>query len=204
MSEVLSERGEKSQQAAQEIKLSEAREKKLLDLLSRFPQAKSAILPALYLAQEEFGYLTERGILWVSARLALPPAHVAQVASFYSMFQRKPVGRYHLQFCRTLCCALAGAEDLVAVCKKHLGLSASHELSKDGMWSYQEVECLGSCGTAPVVQINDTLFERMTATKLIALLERIAEEQPNLSYSTVSEKLGPGFSDLPKSLIRED
>jgi NADH-quinone oxidoreductase subunit E len=178
----------------------EAAENRLVDLMARYPNSKSAVMPALYMAQEVHGWLTEDAYSWVSERLNLPKVHVKQVATFYTMYYKKPVGRYHVQVCRTLSCMLCGSRGVVGHLKKRTGLS-SGEITKDGMWSYEEVECLGSCGTAPMVQINDVFFENLTTEKLDEIMDRIEKEQPDLRYSTIREELGGGLADMPRSQV---
>jgi NADH dehydrogenase (ubiquinone) flavoprotein 2 len=116
------------------------------------------------------------------------------------MYYKKPVGRYHIQVCRTLPCALRGARRVSEFLHNYLGLQPG-EVSKDGMWSFEEVECLGSCGTAPMCQINDVFFENLTDEKLTALLKRIEKEKPDLRFSTVRDELGSGLEGCPKSEI---
>jgi NADH-quinone oxidoreductase subunit E len=183
-----------------EAKFSEQAELRLKDLIKRYPNSKSAIMPALYIAQEECGWLTDRAIAWVATRLNLPPSHVVGVATFYTMYYKAPVGKYHIQVCRTLSCMLCGAREIVEYIKKRFNIQAN-EITHDGMWSYEEVECLGSCGSAPMIEINDVYFENLTIDKLEMLLDRISKEQPDLRYSTVKESLGDAFSDAPKSEV---
>lgn len=180
--------------------LSEAAEKKIAEIISRYPDKKSAVMPALYIAQEELGHVSNDAIEWVSARIGVSPAHVIEVATFYTMYYKKPVGRYHVQICRTLSCMLCGARGLTGYVKGRLRLNPG-EVSADGLWSYEEVECLGSCGTAPMVEINDTYFENLTPESLGALMDRIEKERPDLRYSTIREEFGGGFKDIPKSQI---
>lgn len=182
------------------IQLSDAAESRVRELAGRYPNKKSAVMPALYIAQEELGWLTSDAITWVANRLELSLAHVYEVASFYTMYYKRPVGKYHVQVCRTLSCALRGAKGLTSCLHKKLGVHPG-EITPDGMFSYEEVECLGSCGSAPMVEINDIFFENLTPEDLEKLLDRCAREQPNLRYSNVKEELGPGFSDLPKSEV---
>lgn len=182
------------------LRLPDAAEKRLAEVVKRYPAAKSAVMPALYIAQEHFGSITEEAVAWVSQRLDLPPAHVQEVATFYTMYYKKPVGRYHIQVCRTLSCMLCGARDLVAHIRQRFNIRAG-EITADGMWSYEEVECLGSCGTAPMVEINDVFFENLTPEKLDQVLDRIAKELPDLRYSGVREELGAGLAGAPKSEV---
>lgn len=180
--------------------LSEKAESKLKQYVARYPETKSAVMPALYIAQEEFGHISKEAVYWVADRLSLPPAHVFQVATFYTMYYKKPVGKYHFQVCRTLSCAIRGAGKITECLHSRFGVKA-HDVTKDGQWSYEEVECLGSCGTAPLVQVNDVFFENLTPEKLNALIDRMEREKPQLRYSAVDEDLGAGFADLPKSEV---
>lgn len=178
----------------------EAAENRIQEIISRYPEKKSAIMPALYIAQEVHGWLTDDAYNWVSERLGLAKAHVVQVATFYTMYYKKPVGLYHVQICRTLSCMLCGSRSVVKRIKERLAL-ASGEVSADGLWSYEEVECLGSCGTAPMVQINDVFFEKLTVEALDQIMDRIEKEKPDLRYSTIREELGGGLADMPRSQV---
>lgn len=168
------------------------------EIIARYPKKKSAIMPALYMAQEHAGWLSDEAIEWVASKIDVSPAHVRSVATFYTMYYKKPVGAYHLQICRTLSCMLCGARDLTSFIKQRLEI-APHEVSDDGVWSYEEVECLGSCGTAPMIQINDVFFENLTPETLGELMDRIEKEKPALRYSARTEELGDGMSDHPRS-----
>jgi NADH-quinone oxidoreductase subunit F len=135
-----------------------------------FPHARAALLPALHLAQAEHGCLSRRVIDEVAELLGLLPIHVQEVVSFYPMFHDRPVGRCHIQVCTNIACALAGARRLVTQVETALGIR-SGEVTGDGAFSLAEVECLGSCGTAPVLQLNDRPFvERATAADVGRLL----------------------------------
>lgn len=184
--------------AATDIRLSDAAEKRLQEIIGRYPNAKSAVMPALYIAQEELGWVTRDAVYWVAARLSLAPSHVYEVATFYTMYYKKPVGKYHVQVCRTLSCMLRGAKDLTQCARQRMKVPAG-EVTRDGMWSFEEVECLGSCGTGAMAQINDVFFENLTPAKLEALMDRIEKEQPDLRFSTVRQDLGGGLPDLPRS-----
>lgn len=165
-----------------------------------YPDQRSAVMPALYLAQEYFGFISEEAVLWVSERVNIPPVHVREVATFYTMYYKKPVGRYHLQVCRTLSCAIMGARKLTDHLHSKLKILPG-EVSEDGMWSYEEVECLGSCGTAPMCELNDTFFERLTVEKLDQIMETISRSNPDLRFSTVKDDLGEGIPGAPKSEV---
>ena len=180
--------------------ISEQAAERVRKLAARYPKKKSAVMPALYIAQEELGCLTDEAYVWVAEQLELSPAHVRSVATFYTMYYKKPVGRYHIQICRTLSCMLCGARDLSEHIKNRLGVKP-HEITTDGMWSYEEVECLGSCGTAPMIEINDVYFENLTPETLDSLMNRIEAERPDLRYSTLREELGGGLSDMGRSQV---
>ena len=182
------------------VRLSARAEERIEALKRQYPDARSAVMPALYLAQEELGSITEEAVQWVSARVGIPPVQVMEVATFYTMYYKKPVGRYHVQVCRTLSCALCGSRQISQRLHDRLGLKPG-EVSADGMWSWEEVECLGSCGTAPMCEINDTFFENLTPAKLDEIMKRIEAEQPDLRFSTATDQLGAGFKDRPKSEV---
>lgn len=173
---------------------------KIEELKKRYPDPKSAVMPALYMAQEIFGHVTDDAVRWVSEKIGLPPVQVMEVATFYTMYYKKPVGKYHFQVCRTLSCALCGSCSLTKHLKDRLHLEP-HEVSKDGMWSYEEVECLGSCGTAPMCEVNDVFFENLTPEKLEAIIKKLEEEKPDLRYSAVRDQLGGGLKGYAKSEV---
>jgi len=182
------------------VRLSDSAESRAQELIAAYPQSRSAVMPLLYIAQEELGYINQQAIEWVAEKLSMPPVQVWEVATFYTMFYKKPVGRYHVQVCRTLPCALRGARRISEFLHKRFGLQPG-EVSADGVWSFEEVECLGSCGTAPMCQINDAFFENLTEERLDQLLTRIEKEQPDLRLSTVRDSLGAGLAGHPRSEI---
>ncbi len=184
-----------------DFSISENGFRRLNDFIQKYPDKRSAVMPALYIVQEERGFVSLEGICWVSERLGLSAAQVLEVVTFYTMFYKKPVGKYHFQVCRTVSCALRGASEIMAALAKRFDGLLPNEVSADGKWSYEEVECLGSCGTAPVCQINDHLFENLTPEKLLAIIERIEKESPDLRFSTIKDRLGEGLKDYPKSEI---
>jgi NADH-quinone oxidoreductase subunit F len=135
-----------------------------------FPEARAALLPALHLAQAEVGYLPRPVIDEVAQLLGLLPIQVMEVVSFYPMFHAQPVGRCHIQVCTNIACALAGAKSLVKQVESTLGIRCG-EVSSDGRFSVEEVQCLGSCGTAPVIQVNNRPYvERATSADVERLL----------------------------------
>jgi NADH-quinone oxidoreductase E subunit len=138
----------------------------------RYPKREAAMIPVLYLAQREFGYLSPEAIEYVAELMGLSPARVYGVVTFYTMLYRKPMGKYHLQVCRTLPCALKGAEKVTELLKARLGIGVG-ETTGDGRFTLSEVECLASCGTAPMMQVNDDYYEDLTEEKLDRILESL-------------------------------
>lgn len=151
--------------------------KKIAEILTRYPAGnvgkQAALLPVLRLAQEQFGHVSEKAMELVASTLNLTPAYVYSVATFYTQYHKKPAGRHHLQVCTNLSCTMDGADKIYAHLKKRLGLQAG-EVSRDGRFSLEEVECLAACGTGPVIQVNDTYHEKMDSLeKVDALLEKL-------------------------------
>ena len=142
------------------------------ELISRYPHKEAAILPVLYLAQEEFGYLSPESIEYVAKLMGIPMARLYGTVSFYSLLYMKPMGRHHIQVCRTFPCALLGAEKITDSIKKKLGIDIG-ETTADGKFTLSEVECLASCGTAPVMQINDEYYENLSEEKTGAILKNL-------------------------------
>ena len=146
--------------------------KKFEETVNRYPKKEAAMLPVLYLAQQEFGHLGEEAIAYVAKILQQPPARVHGVVSFYTMLNMKPIGRHHIQVCRTLPCALRGAEKITGFLKQKLGIELGQTTS-DNRFTLTEVECLASCGTAPMMQINDDYYENLTEAKVTEILESL-------------------------------
>ena len=144
--------------------------------ISKYPEGRqaSAVIPLLWRAQEQEGWLTKPAIEYVGDLLGMAYIRVLEVASFYFMFQLQPVGTVaHIQVCGTTTCMICGAEDLVAVCKDKIA-PKPHMLSADGKFSWEEVECLGSCANAPMAQIGKDYYEDLTAESFAALLDGLA------------------------------
>lgn len=138
------------------------------------PEKRSMLLTALYIAQEQHGYLSPKAIEQTAKRLGLSTQEVYSTASFYTMFRTKPVGRYVLQVCTGLCCFLAdGGERLVDHISQKLGVKEG-ETTPDGLFTLQTVECLASCGTSPAMRVNDELYEDLTPGKIDRLLDQLA------------------------------
>ena len=136
-----------------------------------YPTREALLLPVLHAAQRAEGWLSDDTMKVVAEKLEMPVTKVKQVASFYTMFNKKPVGKCHLQVCNNIACWLRGSEELIHKIEKKLDVQLG-ETTADGRFTLTEVECLGSCGTAPVAQINDDYHENLTA----ADVDRIIEE----------------------------
>ncbi|MCA3273662.1 MAG: NAD(P)H-dependent oxidoreductase subunit E [Roseomonas sp.] len=154
-------------------------EAKIATILKRYPEGKqaSAVIPLLYVAQRQMGRLTQSA--WVprvamdviAARLSMPPIRVYEVATFYFMFNMKPIGRHHLQLCGTTPCMLRGSDDVLRACKDAGGLKGVDDTSADGLFTLTEVECLGACVNAPILQIDDDYYEDLDYESAVKLLE---------------------------------
>jgi NADH-quinone oxidoreductase subunit E len=144
-------------------------------ILERYPTKQAALLPVLWVAQETWGWISKEAAEEVARILELPPSHVDGVLTFYTMFNLRPMGRNLLQFCTSISCHLLGAEELVAHCRKRLGIGLE-ETTKDGRFTLVEVECIAGCDKAPSMMVNDKYYEPMDAPKLDALLERLGRE----------------------------
>ena len=141
-------------------------------LLTRYPDRKAVILPALHLAQKEFGYVSDEAIVYIAGLVGTSPSEIEGVATFYTMYNRKPVGKYHVQICRNISCSLLGAEHLIEHVSKKLGVRPG-ETTPDGKFTLAKVECLGSCGTAPVMQVNDEYHENLTVESIDRILDNL-------------------------------
>lgn len=153
--------------------LSEESKTEIQKIRDEYPDQQSAVLPALYLAQQDFGgWLPPEAFDQVAALIGLPTAQVAAVASFYTMFHRQPVGRHVIQVCTNISCSLLGAEHLLAYVGGKLGIAAG-ETTDDGEFTLLEVECLGSCGTAPMMQVDDVYYENLDEEKVDQILRSV-------------------------------
>jgi NADH-quinone oxidoreductase subunit E len=152
------------------IAFSEENLKEFNRLLTRYPDKEAVILPSLHLVQQQYGNVSNEGIEYVAGLLGLSAARIEGVATFYTMYNRKPVGRYHVQICRNIACSLLGAEHLIDHVAAKLGVKPG-ETTPDGKFTLAKVECLGACGTAPVMMVNDDYHENLTAAKIDSILD---------------------------------
>ena len=155
------------------VEFSAAAKAKFDQILTRYPTKRAAIMSTLWLAQEEFGWLSSEVLEYVAGLLELTPAFTASVASFYTMYYKQPVGTHHVQVCTNLSCALVGADRIVDCLRKRLGIEVG-ETTADKKFSLSVVECLASCGTAPMMQINDDYWENLTPERTLEIIDRLA------------------------------
>ena len=142
------------------------------DLLTKYPVKQAALLPALWLAQKQNKYISDEAKEYIAGLLGLTPAEVHGVMTFYTMYKDKPIGKYHLQICRTLSCALRGAETIIDHVQNKLKIKPG-QTTPDGLFSIELVECLASCGTAPAIQINEAYCENLTTEKVDQILDKL-------------------------------
>jgi NADH-quinone oxidoreductase E subunit len=161
-------------------------EAEIAHLVAKYPPGRqaSAVIPVLYVAQNQMKRQT--GSAWipvkamdaVGARLGMPPIRVYEVATFYFMFNTAPIGKYHLQLCTTTPCWLRGSDDVVQACREATGIKGWKETSEDGLFTMTEVECVGACVNAPILQVDDDFYEDMDAEKVKTLIAALREGRP--------------------------
>ena len=145
------------------------------DIISRYPVRRSALLPLLNLAQRDQGYVSEAAMKEIAGILKLTPPQVYEVVTFYTMLSLKRLGTFHLQVCKSLMCALVASDDLIQWLSTKLGIKPG-ETTPDGMFTLSVVECLGSCATGPMMQINDDYYDRLTEEKVDRILADLRRE----------------------------
>jgi NADH-quinone oxidoreductase E subunit len=148
------------------------RRAELDEILTRYPTKMAALLPALWIAQEERGWISDNAMAEVAAVLELTPAYVKGVVTFYYMYHQHPVGKYFIQVCTTSPCAISGADDVARALLQHTMCGELGETSADGKYTVIEVECLGACGFATPVMVNDDFIESVTPQSVPALLAK--------------------------------
>ncbi len=150
--------------------VSEKAKKEIKNEMKKYPKKKASLLPALHIVQNEKGWISEETMEEIAQNLDLEPIEVKEVVSFYTMFNMKPVGKYHLQVCTNLSCSLLDSRHLVNFLEKKLGIKTG-ETTSDNKYTLSTVECLGSCGTSPMMQVNDKFFENLTEKKIDTILK---------------------------------
>ncbi|HET7442331.1 MAG TPA: NAD(P)H-dependent oxidoreductase subunit E [Terriglobales bacterium] len=152
------------------MRFSDQFEQRFAEMLTHYPTKRSVLVPTLLYAQDEIGYLNEEAIAELAGRLDLTELEVRNVISYYSMLTTKPRGRYNVQICTNISCMLRGAENIFAHCKKKLGVGHKGTTA-DGLFSLEEVECIGACSWAPAAQVNYDFHENLTAEKMDQVLD---------------------------------
>lgn len=139
-------------------------------LRGRYPTSRALVLPALWIAQHQEGYISQEMMQEIARLLNVPFGHVLGVVTFYTMFHTKPTGRHHIEVCTNVSCMLRGSDRIVKHLEERLGIPLG-ATSDDGKWTLSEVECMGSCGTAPMVAVGEAYYENLTAEKVDRLLD---------------------------------
>ena len=166
------------------VMLKEKYQKEIDDIISRYPVRRSALIPLLYLAQRDEGFISEVAMKEIAGLLRLTPPQVYETATFYTMLNLKPVGKFHLQVCKSLMCALAGSDTVIGWVKTKLGIGPG-EMTTDRLFSLSVVECLAACGTAPMMQVNEDYYERLTEETFDRILADLKQ------HGTCQLKTGP-------------
>jgi len=164
-------------------------------LPARYPQPRSAVMPALDLAQEELGYLTPEAMTEVATALQLDAGYVEGVATFYTLFHLEPIGKHRFYMCTNLSCTLRGAEEMVGHLRGAIGVKEAGEVSQDGLFSYEEVECMGACEYAPMCRVDHRYHYDLTPEKIDGLVaERRSPVLPSPPRGAISESHPPRAS----------
>ena len=150
-------------------------EEKILSLKGKYPKVKTAILPAFHIVYGETGYLEPEGMKKISELLGIPILEVYEVASFYTFFPAVRIGKYWIRVCDNLSCSLLGAESLIEYLEDKLKIKVN-QTTPDGLFTLSTVECLGSCGTAPVMMVNEDYYENLTREKIDQILEKLSSK----------------------------
>lgn len=179
---------------------SPALEERFRKLLAAYPVRRSAMIPMLLYAQDELGWLTPEAITAIAKKLEVPELAVREAIGYYSMLRTQPAGRYHVQVCTNISCLLRGGERILEHCRQKLG---SDQASGDGLFSLEEVECIGACSWAPAIQVNYDFFHDLTSARVDQILEgyrRGAPPAPSPSYGNgASAGKHPGNPEAGKN-----
>ena len=180
------------------FKFSQSNKKKVEQILNKYPKSgkHSAVMPLLWLAQEQdkSNHIPKSAMDHIAEILEMPPIKVYEVATFYTMYNKKPVGKHLIQVCRTTPCWLRGSDSITNACKKHLKIN-KNETTEDGNFTLMEVECLGACVNAPMVQINNDYYEDLDAVSMVELLKRLQNNQKIKPGSQIGRKCSAPSDD---------
>ena len=157
------------------IEFSPEAKKRFQTILSHYPSKRAALLPVLILAQHEFGWISQEVAEYVGALMNYPPSDVLSVATFYTMLHKKPAGKYHIDICKNVSCWLMGVNPCIDEIKRKLAVER-REVTADGKFSWDVTECLGSCGTAPAMQVGDRYYENLTPARVAEIIDRLKQE----------------------------
>lgn len=155
-----------------EIKFDEQELQKIEEIKSKYPNMKAALMGVLWMAQKKFGWISKEVVEYVANLLDLPPSHVDGVVSFYTMYFKKPMGKYHIQVCTNISCMLRGGDEIYRFISEKLGIS-NGQVTPDGLFSLEEVECMGACGGAPMIAINEDYYENIDIPFVENLLKNL-------------------------------
>jgi NADH-quinone oxidoreductase E subunit len=155
-----------------EIEFNQAELERVDNMISKSPEKQSALMPVLWLAQKKWGWISKDVMAYVANLLDISLAHVEGVATFYTMYFKKPMGKYHLQICTNVSCMLKDGDSIYRHVSEKLNIG-NMETTPDGMFSLEEVECMGACGGAPMMAVNDDYFENMDIEKVDKLIEEL-------------------------------
>jgi NADH-quinone oxidoreductase subunit E len=157
-----------------QVKFSEAALAEYREVVTRYPSRQAALLPTLWIAQREFGWISPDTMLYIANLMELPPSHVRAVVTFYTMFYQQPVGKWHIEVCTNLSCRLRGADQILETVKERLGIDVG-QTTADKKFTLGRAECLASCGTAPMLQLNhDGYYENLTPESTLKLIDELA------------------------------
>ena len=158
------------------MKFSDQLEARYTDMLTHYPVKRSLLVPFLLYIQDEFGYVTNESIEEVSRRIEITALEIRNVISYYSMLRTKPAGKYNVQVCTNICCLLRGGEQMLDHARKSLGVAVNKGVTPDGIFSVEEVECIGACSWAPAMQVNYEFHENLTPDKIDRILDEYRQK----------------------------
>jgi NADH-quinone oxidoreductase subunit E len=158
------------------MKFSEQLEARYADMLTHYPVKRSVLVPFLLYIQDEFGYVTDQSIEELASRLEITTLEIRNVISYYSMLRTKPAGRYNVQVCTNICCLLRGGEQMLEHARRRAGVAVNKGISADGVFSVEEVECIGACSWAPAMQVNYEFHENLTPEKIDRILDEYRQK----------------------------
>lgn len=181
----------------------EATQERARTIIARYPEARSAVMPLLYLAMREDGWLTDEGMKEVAEWTGLTPAQVQSVASFYTMYKRERTGKYLVSVCTSISCMLVGSDDVLHAVEDESGVPHG-ETDDEGLISVEHAECIGACGGAPAVQVNYELIEGVTPEKGRALIEWLTKARPEAVNTDEMQQLFGGATSFEWGVAETD